>query len=145
MFLDPCVILFTAVVSAFGWGCLNKGVSASRGSVSRGVCIHLRGLHPGGLGRHLLPIGYCLMHHKRMWMTRKHSSRMRTARLLAGGGVPRGCVSTRMCTHTHPTQRHPSWTQRHTPCRQTDACENNTLPQTSFAGGNNIVSESLKS
>ena len=58
---------------------------------------------------------YCLMHHKRMWMTRKHSSRMRTARLLAGGGVPRGCVSKGMCTHTHPTQRHPSWTQRHTP------------------------------
>ena len=57
MFLDPCVILFTAVVSAFGWGCLNKGVSASRGSVSRGVYIHLRGLHPGGLDRHLLPIG----------------------------------------------------------------------------------------
>ena len=40
-----------------------------------------------------------------------------------------------------PPGQRPSWTeiprQRSPPCGQTDACENITLPQTLFAGGNN--------
>ena len=45
-----------------------------------------------------------------------------------GMGCPQGCVS-RVCTHpSKPGGRHPRG--------QTNICENITLPQTSFAGGN---------
>ena len=74
--------------------------------------------------------------------TRMHSSRMRTAHfsyrlgwrsLPRGGGVclgglPSGCLPhthTHTHTHTHPVNR------------MTDRCKNTTLPQTSFAAGNN--------
>ena len=82
--------------------------------------------------------------------TRKHSSRMRTAAwwpfLFVGGGGSRVCVYPGgMCLPSPPpTQRHTPWTQRQIPSLDPEAdtllwadkCENTTLSQTSFAGGN---------
>ena len=68
--------------------------------------------------------------------TRMHSSRMRTARSLTvsriirlGGGLPNPPVLWMRTSPTSPP--YPPWTEG-----MTQACENITLPQTSFAGGN---------
>ena len=56
-----------------------------------------------------------------------HSNRMHTAALYRTGGL---------------SGQRPPWTETpldRDPCGQTDACENITLPQTSFAGGNNNI------
>ena len=86
-----------------------------------------------------------------------HSSRMRIARFSGrlGGGVgclPRGCL--RVCvggvsaqgvhTPSEPRGRHPHCMLGYTPSSpwtegMTHACENITLPQTSFAGGNDTL------
>ena len=55
----------------------------------------------------------------RKFLTRKHSSRIRTVRLLIVGGVQgRVCVSGE-CAPPGPEAVHPSWTQRHTPPHKT--------------------------
>ena len=64
-----------------------------------------------------------------MYVTRMHSSRMRTARSLpCGGGEP---LSRGICQGDCP------------PCGLTDACENITLHQTSFTGGNKIYANRI--
>ena len=91
-----------------------------------------------------------------LYSTRMHSSRMRTARLLTvsysagGGGIcptptpgyrtpmdadppPLGYVTCDTCWEGNP------------PDRLTDACENITLPQTSFAGGKKFWRPALRS
>ena len=71
-------------------------------------------------------------------ITRMHSSRMRTAR--SSGRPGGGGVSTR-----HPPGSRPPPRSRHPPVnRITDACKNITVPQTSFAGGNNYKKKSFK-
>ena len=66
--------------------------------------------------------------------TRKHSSRMRTARLLTTGvwGDVRGCAQECVSLPDPEADTPPIR------CGQTDACINITLPQTSFADGNDI-------
>ena len=78
--------------------------------------------------------------------TRMHPSRMRTARSLTacrsicgGGGVGvhgRGDMHGRGCVWKGGVPRGHAWPPVN---RMTDACENITLPQTSFAGGNNPI------
>ena len=75
-----------------------------------------------------------------------HSSRMRIARLLTisrstwgrGSVQPHWMQTPQMQTSPSPDADHPGCRP---PCEQTDACENITLSLTSFAGGNDILSE----
>ena len=72
---------------------------------------------------------------------------------MSGGVCIGGCVSWGVrggvCTPPDPEAHTPLDTEAHTaldpevhtlPCGQTDACENITLPQTSFSGGNKDAS-----
>ena len=88
------------------------------------------------------------------WKTRMHSSRMRTSHfsshlyvgvclLLVRRGVYAsgygGCVYHHITFTTPPfTTPSPHPPFHHTPCEQTNTCENITLPQTSSAGGNDV-------
>ena len=52
--------------------------------------------------------------------------------------VPRGCMSPGGVCPQGVCEAHP-WTQSEPlPCGQTNSCENITLPQTSFSGGNKL-------
>ena len=86
-------------------------------------------------------------------LTRKHSSRKRTARLLTtveGGVSRRGYVCSegvclgdasrgmsKVCVCPGGVHITPDPEADTSPRGQTDTCKNITLPQTSFAGGNN--------
>ena len=67
--------------------------------------------------------------------TRKHSSRMRTARssTVLGEVLSRGEGAGRCCPWQEATSQHLP------PCGQTGRCKNITLPQTLFAGGNEYI------
>ena len=70
------------------------------------------------------------------WQTRMHSSRMRTTCTSSRpGGSPQGTPR----ADTPPWTRHPPGPGIPPVNRMTDRCKNITLPQTSFAGGNNIT------